>query len=400
MTAVPAGTASWSGSGTGAQAPARPAVPWLTVIPLAAMMAYADGFWMVSLRGAVGAIERTQEPFASWLRESTVLLPVFVVAVIAAVTLALRWFGPVLAGKKAFLTTALLIAAAGTLAGTAALAASEAWDYALQHDLMGTLHHASSVQSADQLDQASLGLQLAAFGYGAGLLLVTNIVVTGWTVAIRGGRLDVSRQQKATPERTPRRVRARRARTGAPDLSATDLSATDLRQMLAAVALFGCAAIHLAVIPDHMDHWPVASAFFLALAMAEMACGVLLLGRAGLSVLAAVTAAAVVPLALWVWSRTSGLPFGPNSSVPEPVGLADVAAGLLELGTLVIAVVLLRARHGGTVRPAKRTAASPHLRALAVVGAIAVGSLGVAGAVPGWLGELPSSGDITHVTTH
>ena len=400
MTAVPAGTASWSGSGTGAQAPARPAVPWLTVIPLAAMMAYADGFWMVSLRGAVGAIERTQEPFASWLRESTVLLPVFVVAVIAAVTLALRWFGPVLAGKKAFLTTALLIAAAGTLAGTATLAASEAWDYALQHDLMGTLHHASSVQSAVQLDQASLGLQLAAFGYGAGLLLVTNLVVTGWTVAIRGGRLDVSRQQKATPERTPRRVRARRARTGAPDPSATDPSATDLGQMLAGVALFGCAAIHLAVIPDHMDHWPVASAFFLALAMAEIACGVLLLGRAGLSVLVAVTAAAVVPLALWLWSRTSGLPFGPNSNVPELVGLADVAAGLLELGTLVIAVVLLRARHGGTVRPAKRTAASAHLRALAVVGAIAIGSLGVAGAVPGWLGELPSPGDITHVTPH
>ena len=81
MTAAPAGTAHWSSSGTGASTPARPAVPWLTVIPLAAMMAYADGFWMVSLRGAVGAIERTQEPFASWLRESTVLLPAFVLAV-------------------------------------------------------------------------------------------------------------------------------------------------------------------------------------------------------------------------------------------------------------------------------------------------------------------------------
>jgi hypothetical protein len=214
MTAVPAGTASGSISGTGAQAPARPAVPWRTVIPLAAMMAYADGFWMVSLRGAVGAIERTQEPFLSWLRESTVLLPAFVLAVIAAVTLALRWFGPVLAGKKAFFMTALLIAAAGTVAGTVILAASEAWDYALQHDLMSTLHHATSAQSVDQLDQSSLGLQLAAFGYGVGLLLVTNLVVTGWTVAIRGGRLDVSRQQKATPERTPRRVPAGRCPDG------------------------------------------------------------------------------------------------------------------------------------------------------------------------------------------
>ena len=34
-------------------------VSWLTVLPPAIMLAYADGFWMLSLRGAVGAIERT-----------------------------------------------------------------------------------------------------------------------------------------------------------------------------------------------------------------------------------------------------------------------------------------------------------------------------------------------------
>jgi hypothetical protein len=390
MTAVPAGTASWSSSGTGTEAPARPAVPWLTVIPLAAMMAFADGFWMVSLRGAVGAIERTQEPFISWLRESTVLLPVFVLAVIAAVTLSMRWFGPAPAGKKAFFTTALLIAAAGTLAGALTLAASQAWDYALQHDLMSHLHHSNSAQSVDQLDQSSLGLQLAAFGYGVGLLLVSNVVVTGWTVAIRGGRLDVSRRPKASPEGAPRRARAAGGRTGI----------TDLRLTLAAVALFGCAAIHLAVIPDHLNHWVVASAFFLTLAMAEAAGGALLLGRPSQNVLVAVAAASVVPLALWVWSRTSGLPFGPNSNVPEPFGLADIAASLLELGTLVVAVVLLRARNKGNGGPERRTTASAHLRALAVVGAIAIGSLGVAGAVPGLLGDVDTSGNTTHSTTH
>ncbi|MFE5837742.1 hypothetical protein [Arthrobacter sp. NPDC056493] len=387
MTAVPAGMVS----GTGAQAPARPAVPWLTVIPFAAMMAYADGFWVVSLRGAVGAIERTQEPFVSWLRESTVLLPLFMLAVIAAVTLSMRWFGPVLAGRKAFFTTALLVAAAGTLAGALTLAASEAWDYALQHNLMGALHHANSAQSAEQLDQSSLGLQLAAFGYGTGLLLITNLVVTGWTVAIRGGRLDVSRRAKEAP---PGRI-ARRARSGR-----SLAGATDLRLTLAAVALFGCAAIHLAVIPDHLNHWVVASAFFLALAMAEVAGGVLLLGRPGQSVLVAVAAASVVPLGLWLWSRTAGLPFGPNSGVPEPFGLADVAASLLELGTLVIAVVLLRARRKADGEPEGRTTASAHLRALAVVGAIAIGSLGVAGAVPGLLGDMDTSGNTTHGTTH
>jgi len=72
----------------------RRGVPWKTVVTLAAVLAYADGYWLVSLRGAIGAIERTDHPFASWLRESTAVLPVFVFAVLAALTLALHWFSP------------------------------------------------------------------------------------------------------------------------------------------------------------------------------------------------------------------------------------------------------------------------------------------------------------------
>src|SRR6187551_2667857 len=71
-------------------------VPWLTVVPLAVVLAYADGFWMITLRGAVGSIGRTGQPFVSWLRESTLLLPVFVLAVLGALALAARLFGPVL----------------------------------------------------------------------------------------------------------------------------------------------------------------------------------------------------------------------------------------------------------------------------------------------------------------
>ena len=44
------------------------AFPWKTVVTLAAVLAYADGYWLISLRGAIGAIERTDHPFASWLR--------------------------------------------------------------------------------------------------------------------------------------------------------------------------------------------------------------------------------------------------------------------------------------------------------------------------------------------
>ena len=173
----------------------RPGVPWSTVVPLAVVLAYADGFWLISLRGAVGAIERTQEPFASWLRESTLTLPIFVFAVLGAITLAARWFGPVLRNPRVVVATALLVVAAATLVGIAELAASSAYDYHLQSNqlqLMGSMPGMESMGSTAQQQQASLGLQVRAVGYGSAILLVTNLVLVGWVLAFRGGRLDVS----------------------------------------------------------------------------------------------------------------------------------------------------------------------------------------------------------------
>jgi hypothetical protein len=169
--------------------------PWLTILPLAIVMAYADGFWMMSLRGAVGAIERTQEPFVSWLRESTLSLPVFVFAVFGAIALAARWFGPVLRRTRTTVATALLVVAAGTLVGIYETATSAAYDYSLQSSqtqLMGSMHHTIPGSVSDQPQRASLVLQARAVGYGAGILLCTNLVLVGWVVAMRGGRLSVS----------------------------------------------------------------------------------------------------------------------------------------------------------------------------------------------------------------
>jgi len=165
-------------------------VPWLTVVPLAVVLAYADGFWLISLRGAVGSIERTGEPFASWLRESTLTLPVFALAVLGALALAARWFGPVLRKSKTVVATALMVVAAGTLVGIAALAAGSAYDYYLQSS---HVHSMASMAATAVQQQAGLGLQLRAVGYGSALLLVTNLALVGWVVAMRGGRLDVSK---------------------------------------------------------------------------------------------------------------------------------------------------------------------------------------------------------------
>ena len=346
----------------------------------AAAMSYADGFWMMSLRGAVGAIERTQEPFVSWLRESTASMPVFVVAVLAALALALRWFGPEPSSPRTVVATGLLVAAAGTVAGIAETAASSVWDYVLQLRLMEAMQHNSAGGSVADLGQATLGLQLAALGYGGAIILATNLVVVGWLVAIRGGRLEAGTAPRTAQRPVP-----------------------DQRRLILAAALLGTVAIHAAVIPEHLDHWTAAGAFFLVLALAELAVGLDLLraGRRPTSLYAA-AAVSILALAVWLWSRTTGLPFGPEAGIPESAGVADAAACALELGTLLIAAALLRrtARPragGGSARPGP---ASAHIRSLTVAAAIAVGVIGLTGTVPGWFGDAGSSGDIVHSASH
>ena len=63
---------------------------------------------------------------------------------------------------------------------------------------MGTTHQMGSMAAMDSpaQQQAGLALQMRAVGYGSGLLLVTNLALVGWAVAIRGGRLDVRKTRK------------------------------------------------------------------------------------------------------------------------------------------------------------------------------------------------------------
>jgi len=174
------------------------ALPWLTVVPLAVVMAYADGFWVISLRGAVGSIQRTQEPFVSWLRDSTLVLPVFILAVLGALMLAKRWFGPVLRNLKTIVATSLLVVVAGTLVGIAAFAASSAYDYRLQTSekpMAMTMPNGTAMNAADQHNKSALALQVRSVGYGSGILLATNLLLVPWVVALRGGRLAISKSR-------------------------------------------------------------------------------------------------------------------------------------------------------------------------------------------------------------
>jgi hypothetical protein len=186
-------------------------LPWVTVFAVAIVMAAADGFIVTSIQGAVGAIQRSQSPFASWSRDTAILLPVFVVAVMWAFGRAHHKHGLgslAMRSWRRVITTALLIAAAGAVVGIAHTTVSAAIDYRLQsQQLQRTAalhsHTVGGLDGSPTANQAytdgnwspeqreTMALDVKAVGYGAGLILATNIVLVGWVVALRGGRLDV-----------------------------------------------------------------------------------------------------------------------------------------------------------------------------------------------------------------
>ncbi len=361
---------------------ARLTVPWSMVLPLAVVMAYADGFWMLTLRGAVGAIERTQEPFAGWWRESTLALPLYVLAVLGALMLAMRWFGPVLPSLRAVTATALLTALAGTLLGVAQIVGSSVYDYHLESNqlaLMDSMHGICVGSCLDQAQQSAIAAFVRAVLYTSGFILITNLVLVGWLVAMRGGRLDVT-----SARRRPAQLVDIHAATGS--------RAIDLRLLLVA-GLIASAHLHAAVIPQHLTEWPAAGGFFALLTAAEIAVAAILLApRPQRVALIAAAAVSTGPLLVWLYSRTAGLPFGPEAGQPESVGLPDVVCCVLEIVALSAAVLLLR-RENRWLRGGP--AVSAHVRAITVVAIVAGTAIGLAGVAPAWFDGSETSPEMT-----
>jgi hypothetical protein len=333
-----------------APAPVRLGVPWATVATLAVVLAFADGIWLTSLRGAVGSIELSQSPFRSWLLQSAAVLPVFAIAVLAALTLAARRFGPVLRSPRQLVLTAAAVVVAGTLVTLLWAVAGSAYDYHLQVRHLQTMNAMHTLCTADCLDkqvQATLSVHVHALLYVGRWLVLTNVVLVGWVVAMMGGRLSVTAARRDAPERT-----------GA-------------LRLVVIGGLAGAAVVHAAVAPEHLREWPAAGMFFVLLALWELGvAGLLLMRLSERTMLLAAAALSAGPLALWLWSRTAGMPFGPGAGAAEAVGVPDLMACLLEVASLVAALVLLR---GTSRRPS-----DGHVRGMAVLALVAVTTIGVA----------------------
>ncbi len=137
----------------------------------------------------------------------------------------------------------------------------------------------------------------------------------------------------------------------------------------ASSALLGAAVLHASVVVEHSEEWAPAGLFFVGLQAVETMLAVALWLRWSRGPAAAVVASSVGALAIWLVSRTTGLPLGPASfRVPEELGGTDLACAVLEvLAALLVLPALRRSR--ADAAPA-RTARdrSPSAGTLAVAG--------------------------------
>jgi hypothetical protein len=113
-----------------------------------------------------------------------------------------------------------------------------------------------------------------------------------------------------------------------------------LRWQLAAASL-GAAGIHFAVIVPHFDEYTLFGIFFFAIAWFQALWAMLVVASEDRRVLLAGLVVNAFVVAVWVWSRTAGLPIGPEPGVAEQVGAADTVSTALEALIVVWTTLLL-----------------------------------------------------------
>lgn len=175
-------------------------VSWVTIGFFAIVIAYADGFWVTSLQGAIGAIGRREAPFVRWLRDSTLMLPLFFLAVLGAVLLARRWVGQ---GHRRLVklgATALLIVVFSSGVAIAEVAASSAYDYHLQTRHL-ELEHRMGMDTNMNMNmntgdtplaatkRDTFNVHVRAVTFASVVMLITNLVLVVWVLALRSDRL-------------------------------------------------------------------------------------------------------------------------------------------------------------------------------------------------------------------
>jgi hypothetical protein len=137
---------------------------------------------------------------------------------------------------------------------------------------------------------------------------------------------------------------------------------------------WGAGLIHVQAAFDHWDEYSLYAVFFGVLAVAQFLWGAALYRSPGRGLLAAGAVASLMVVVLWIVSRTSGLPIGPEPGQPESIGLLDSVASADEIALAVLVALQLLPRPNG--RPARHAG---HLAWAASVFLILISSLALSG---------------------
>ena len=116
------------------------------------------------------------------------------------------------------------------------------------------------------------------------------------------------------------------------------------RALINCLVLFsaGAAAIHFAVIGDHFDEYRPYGMFFAVAAWLQILWAMALTSKGSRRLLFVGVLGNTIIVAVWVISRTSGLPVGPHAGTAETVNFIDVLATGFEALIMVGSAVLLR----------------------------------------------------------
>jgi hypothetical protein len=146
----------------------------------------------------------------------------------------------------------------------------------------------------------------------------------------------------------------------------------------------GAAAIHFAVIPDHLEEWWAFGLFFAVLGWFQAVWPVAYVNRPSRRLAWIAISVNLATVVLWAWSRTVGLPVGPEPGMPEGIGAADLIATALELA-LVLGLLATRSLTTGQSGDAPSSARREPIGALnlaiwAVVAALSTAAIALGAA--------------------
>jgi len=110
------------------------------------------------------------------------------------------------------------------------------------------------------------------------------------------------------------------------------------------------ASIHVLVTPEHFQEWWGYGVFFLVSAVLQAVFALVVIGRPSRAVLIAGLVGNLAIVAMWVVSRSSGVPFfGPNVGEIEEIGVHDIVATAAEIVlVLLLAYALVARNRSGT----------------------------------------------------